>query len=74
MSLCLGPFIIMDRIDHANDMSDVLNTPGFAIEDRPILDPNINDAKLELLYRQLAGVLLQLSTLQLPGIGGSLMR
>lgn len=67
--LGLGPFIIMDWIDHANDMSDVLNTPGFAIEDRPILDPNIDDAKLELLYRQLAGVLLQLSTLQLPRIG-----
>lgn len=54
--LGLGPFIIMDWIDHATDMSDALNTPGFAIEDRPILDPNIDDAKLELLYRQLARV------------------
>lgn len=47
----LGPFIIMEFIDHAMDLSDVLNTAGFAIKDRPILDSNVDDAKLELLYR-----------------------
>lgn len=67
--LGLGPFIIMEYIDHTMDLSDVLNTPGFAIEDRPILDLNINNAKLELLYWQFADVVLQLSTLQLPRIG-----
>ncbi|KGO77564.1 Aminoglycoside phosphotransferase [Penicillium italicum] len=67
--LGLGPFIIMEYIDHVMDLSDVLNTPGFAIKDRPILDPNIDIAKLELLYGQFADILLQLSTLQLPMIG-----
>ncbi|GFF57781.1 hypothetical protein IFM51744_09330 [Aspergillus udagawae] len=67
--LGLGPFIIMEYIDHVMDLSDVLNTPGFAIKDRPILDPNIDDAKLELLYGQFADILLQLSTLRLPRIG-----
>lgn len=67
--LGLGPFIIMEYIDHALDLSDVLNTPGFATADRPILNPNIDDTKLQLLYRQFADVLLQLSTLRLPNIG-----
>lgn len=67
--LGLGPFIIMEYIDHVMDLSDVLNTPGLAIKDRPILDPNIDIAKLELLYGQFADILLQLSTLRLPRIG-----
>lgn len=67
--LGLGPFIIMEYIDYVMDLSDVLNTPGFAIKDRPILDPNVDNAKLELLYGQFADILLQLSTLQLPKIG-----
>jgi hypothetical protein len=40
----------MEYIDHVMDLSDVLNTPCFAIKDRPILDLNVDDAKLELLY------------------------
>ncbi|KAJ5174103.1 uncharacterized protein N7500_002034 [Penicillium coprophilum] len=67
--LGLGPFIIMEYIDHVMDLSDVLNTPGFTIKDRPILDPHVDDAKLELLYGQFADILLQLSTLRLPRIG-----
>lgn len=64
-----GPFIIMDYIDHTMDLSDILNTPGSAMTDRPILDPNIDEAKLELLYAQFADVLSQLSSLRLPRIG-----
>ncbi|KAH1451595.1 hypothetical protein LV164_003357 [Aspergillus fumigatus] len=67
--LGLGPLIIMEYIDHVMDLSDVLNTPGVAIKDCPILDPNIDEAKLELLYGQFADILLQLSTLRLPRIG-----
>lgn len=59
----------MAYIDHVMDLSDALNSPGFAIQDRPILDPNIADAKLELVYGQVADILLQLSTLRLPKIG-----
>ncbi|KAK9585578.1 hypothetical protein V6Z93_008315 [Aspergillus fumigatus] len=59
----------MEYIDHVMDLSDVLNTPGVAIKDCPILDPNIDEAKLELLYGQFADILLQLSTLRLPRIG-----
>ncbi|RMZ74901.1 hypothetical protein DV738_g5683, partial [Chaetothyriales sp. CBS 135597] len=62
--LGLGPFMIMEYIEHVMDLSDALNTPGLALQDRPILDPDIDEAKLELLYGQVADVLLQLSTLR----------
>ncbi|KAJ5106556.1 hypothetical protein N7456_003231 [Penicillium angulare] len=67
--LGLGPFIIMEYIDHVMDLTDALITPELSIRDRPILDPNIDNTKLELLYGQVADILLQLSKLQLPRIG-----
>lgn len=65
----LGPFIIMEDVDHACDISDALNTPGIPYEDRPILDPSIDEQKLRKLYAQIADVLLQLCTLSFPRIG-----
>lgn len=65
----LRPFILMDYNKHEMDMSDALNTPGFQKEDRPVLDPNIDTYKLEMLYRQVADILLQLSELSLQKIG-----
>lgn len=65
----LSPFIIMDFIEHHTKMYDVLNIPGCPKEERGILDPNINESKLETIYGQAAGILLQLSTPSLPQIG-----
>lgn len=48
--LGLSLFIIIEYIDYIIDLSDVLNTPRFAVKDRPILDLNVNNDKLELLY------------------------
>ena len=67
--LGLGPFIIMEYIEHEMNMCDALNTPGFDIWDCPILDPNTNEHKLETLFEQLADILLQLSTLTMPKTG-----
>ncbi|RHZ62284.1 uncharacterized protein CDV56_104203 [Aspergillus thermomutatus] len=67
--LGLGPFIIMEYIDHAMDLGAALSTPGLKIEDRPLLDPRIDSDKLEMLYGQLADILLQLSRLSFPRIG-----
>ncbi|KFY09593.1 hypothetical protein V491_08086 [Pseudogymnoascus sp. VKM F-3775] len=49
----LGPFIIMEYVDHACDISDALNTPGIPYEDRPILDPSIDEQKLRKLIGSL---------------------
>lgn len=65
----LGPFIIMDYIDHHQNMSRALLDPELPIDERPVLNPNISDDKLELLYGQMANILLQLSTLKFPRIG-----
>ncbi|PWY80878.1 phosphotransferase family protein [Aspergillus sclerotioniger CBS 115572] len=65
----MSPFIIMEYIDHESNMSRVLNMPGLTIEDRPRLDPNIDPAKLEMLYGQLADILLQLNRLSFDRIG-----
>ncbi|KAJ5936990.1 phosphotransferase family protein [Penicillium verhagenii] len=65
----LSPFIIMDYIEHDTKMYDALNTPRCPIEERGILNPTIDQDRLEVLYGQLAGILLQLSAPSLPRIG-----
>ncbi|CAG8908732.1 unnamed protein product [Penicillium egyptiacum] len=59
----------MDYVEHETNMYDALNTPGCPKEECGILNPNINDDTLMLLYDQLAGVLLQLSKNSFPRIG-----
>ncbi|KAL5338014.1 kinase-like domain-containing protein [Aspergillus crustosus] len=65
----LGSFIIIDYIDHDTNMYDALNTPECPKEDRGTLDPDISEAKLEALYKEVASILLQLSRPSLPRIG-----
>ncbi|KAK8024979.1 phosphotransferase family protein [Apiospora arundinis] len=67
----LGPFIIMDYIDHHQIMSREL-LDSSRLDERSILDPNIDEKKLELMYAQMANILLQLSNLSFPR-GGSLV-
>ncbi|OQE18560.1 hypothetical protein PENFLA_c021G05343 [Penicillium flavigenum] len=50
-------------------MYAALNTPGCPVEDRGMLDPDIDKGRLELLYSQLARILLQLSMPSLARIG-----
>lgn len=65
----MGPFILMDYIGHARNLTAELNTPGFKREDRPILNPQIPEAKLRFAYSQMADVLLQLSRPSFAQIG-----
>lgn len=52
------------------DLSTALNMPTPSDDDdRPILDPSINIDKLEMLYGQMADILIQLSRLSLPRVG-----
>ncbi|KAL3459333.1 hypothetical protein BJX64DRAFT_301427 [Aspergillus heterothallicus] len=67
--LQLGSFIIMDYINHETSAYDALNMPDYRKEDRGVLDPDIDESKLELIYRQLANILLELSRPSLPKIG-----
>ena len=65
----LSPFIIMEYVEHKTKMYDALNIPGCPTEQRGILNPNIAEDRLEMLYSQLAEILLQLSMPSLPHIG-----
>ena len=67
--LKLSPFIMMDHIEHDTKMYAALNTPGCPDDQRGVLDPNIDEGRLEMLYGQVAGILLQLSRIELPRIG-----
>lgn len=58
----LGPFIIMEYIDHDHDFIDALNIPGRSRQERPIMNPDISSERLELVYRQMADILLQFSS------------
>lgn len=67
----LGPFIIMDYIEHASDLSKLLmpaDEPGWDIDLHGI-GPGICEDTLLKVYRQMANILLQLSTLEMPCIG-----
>lgn len=65
----LGEFIIMEYIEHERTMSDALKDPTLEPDESHVLDPNICEQRLEFLYRQMANIILQLSTLTFPRIG-----
>lgn len=59
----------MDYIEHKTKMFDALNTPVCPPEEREVLDPDITEDRLEMLYMQMADIILWLSTPSLPSIG-----
>ncbi|PLB40873.1 uncharacterized protein BDW47DRAFT_115818 [Aspergillus candidus] len=67
--LKLGPFIVMNHVEWTKSMYAALNTPGCPIEERGVLNPNIDEDQLGLLYAQLANILLQLYKTEFPQIG-----
>jgi aminoglycoside phosphotransferase (APT) family kinase protein len=54
----LGPFIIMEYVDEAKTLAGALNIPGLSIQERPVLDPRIDEEKLVYVYEQLADIML----------------
>ncbi|RDH39347.1 hypothetical protein BDQ94DRAFT_165071 [Aspergillus welwitschiae] len=65
----LGPFIIMKHISNEGDFIDALNIPGRSRDDRPILDPNVSQERLEWIYGQMADIVLQVSRHSFAEIG-----
>ena len=62
----VGPFIIMNYIEHHQNMSRVLLDLKRPIDNRLVLDPDVRAEKLEFPYGQMANILLQLSSLKFP--------
>ncbi|CAI7646918.1 unnamed protein product [Penicillium glandicola] len=65
----LGPFIIMDYVEHKESICRLLENPGSDLSVRPVLNLDLNMVRLKDLYRKLAKVVLSLSTLTLSKIG-----
>jgi aminoglycoside phosphotransferase (APT) family kinase protein len=64
----LGPFIIMDHVD-GTSLSTLLGKPIQSEDDNVILRDDIDDAKLDYVYEQLAEFMLELSRLDFDAIG-----
>lgn len=52
----LGPFIIMEYIEHFQSMSDILHDPDLSRTESHILNPNISEEQLEIVYGQMANI------------------
>lgn len=64
----LGPAIIMEFMD-GQDLSDLLQQQNEDKTESIILDPDIDNAKLDFVYEQIASFLLEISRLEFPSIG-----
>ncbi|KAF1911345.1 putative altered inheritance of mitochondria protein 9, mitochondrial, partial [Ampelomyces quisqualis] len=64
----LGPFIIMDYID-GTSLTTLLRQPLQSEKDDVILRDDIDNAKLDCVYEQLAGFLIELYQLDFDAIG-----
>ncbi len=66
----LGPFIIEEFME-GEDLGDLLRKPTDNEVDLLTLDPDIDDAKLDFVYEQIAGFQLQLSRLKFRSLAPS---
>ncbi|PKY00585.1 hypothetical protein P168DRAFT_299958 [Aspergillus campestris IBT 28561] len=65
----VGPFIIMEYVEHHANMFEILKTPGRPNHERVTLNPDISPTILRGFYREMASVLLSLSKLSQEKIG-----
>jgi serine/threonine protein kinase len=63
-----GPFIIMEYVDGIS-LATILKQPTETEQDEVILATDVDDAKLDYVYEQIADYMLQLSRLDFPTIG-----
>ncbi len=64
----LGPYIIMDYVEGSH-LSDVLKKPTPDKQETYILNPDIDDRTLDIVYRQIADFMLQLYEFDFTHIG-----
>ncbi|CAM1501722.1 Fc.00g037060.m01.CDS01 [Cosmosporella sp. VM-42] len=57
-SVLAGPFIIMEYDNNSGDIMEVLRKSGQLRGEIAVLDPNIDETKLEYVYDQIADVVL----------------
>ncbi|KAM7183340.1 phosphotransferase family protein [Rhypophila sp. PSN 637] len=70
----LGPFIVMEYMDHHTNMSRALLDPTKPADSRPVLDPGVSQHRLQSMYGEMAKILLQLYNLGPFATIGSLVQ
>lgn len=64
----LGPYIITDYVEGSR-LSEVLKEPTRDKQENEILNPDIDDVTLDIVYRQIADFMLQLHEFDFTHIG-----
>ncbi|KAL5344497.1 hypothetical protein ACLOAV_010478 [Pseudogymnoascus australis] len=64
----LGPFIIMEYVKHAHDLTELFKEQD-STGNTMTIDPNITDDKLSCVYEQMADILLELSKCSFLEVG-----
>lgn len=59
----------MEHINNDSDIINAINTPDLSLDNRPILDPDVPQERLESVYGQMADIVLQVSKYPFPEIG-----
>ncbi|KAG4443929.1 hypothetical protein IFR05_000569 [Cadophora sp. M221] len=65
----VGPFVIIERVEHKSTLSHALTTPGVDRSITHALNPNISQATLKNLYLAVAKIALEISSHKFPQIG-----
>lgn len=65
----MGPFILMEYIERATDLTEAMRFPEYEENEKPCLDINIDETKLKFFYQQVADILLELSRHSFDKIG-----
>jgi hypothetical protein len=65
----VGPFVIIERIENCRSVSARLTRPSEDPSAPHVLDPNVSETTLEVIWGKVAHCLLQLSRITFPRIG-----
>ncbi|KAM0429770.1 hypothetical protein ACHAPT_006376 [Fusarium lateritium] len=68
----VGPFVIMERVENCGSVSARLNRPSEDSSTPHVLDPDIPETTLEVIWGRVASCLLRLSRISFPRIGSLL--
>ncbi|KAK1973252.1 phosphotransferase [Colletotrichum cereale] len=65
----VGPFVIMERIENCGSVSARLTKPSEDSSTPHVLDPDVSESTLDVIWGKVAACLLQLSRINFPRIG-----
>lgn len=65
----IGPFMVLEDLGSRRDVGDLLEKPREDMDETPVLDPDIDEERLQSLYKKMAECMLPLTRPTFPRIG-----